>query len=116
MQEIGDKYGVTRERIRQVLKYQVRCRRHTTDMEKIVYEGLYNYMMDNPKLTFPNLARLMFGTSNGNYAKLVRNFLNGRNCRIRKRAYDRLMAATGMTYEELFKLREGFKEEANDQA
>jgi hypothetical protein len=30
---------------------------------------------------------------------------------VSKRSYDRLMAVTGMTYEQLFKLREGFKEE-----
>jgi hypothetical protein len=42
---------------------------------------------------------------------VVVGFVHGRNSKISKRAYDRLMAATGMTYEQLFKLREGFKEE-----
>jgi hypothetical protein len=51
------------------------------------------------------------GNSGNNENNLVWNLLHGRNCRICKRAYDRLIAATGMTYEQLFKLRDGFEEE-----
>lgn len=109
-EEIGAVFGVSRERIRQVLKNQVRCRKCSTDMEKIVYEGLYNYLMDNPKMTYPALAMVMFGGGTKTNNKL-RNLLHGKNCTISKRSLDRLMALTGMTYEQLFKLREGFKEE-----
>ena len=109
--EIGEAFGVSRQRVEQVLKGK--ARKCTTDMEKIPCEGLYNWLMDNPKMTFPALARVMFNNCNANKKNQVVNLLHGRNCRISKRAYDRLMAATGMTYEQLFKLREGFKEEDN---
>ena len=111
-QQIGDAFGVSKQRVQQVLKNQVRLRKCSTDMEKIVYEGIYNYLMDHPRMTFPSLAMLMFGTSGSNENNLVHNLLHGRNCRIGKSAYDRLIAATGMTYEQLFKLREGFEEDA----
>lgn len=110
-QEIGDVFGVSRERVRQVLKNQVRLRKSSTDMEKIVYEGVYNWLMENPRMTFPAFAQLMLGYGGQNATNLVRNFLHGKNCRINKQSYDRLIAKTGMTYEELFKLRDGFKEE-----
>ena len=116
LKEIGNTFGVSGEYIRQILKHQVRNRKNTTDMEKIAYEGIYNWLMANPKLTFPYVARVMFGHTSGGYTNVAMNFMQGKNCRISKQAYDRLMAATGLTYEELFKLREGFKEEADDKA
>lgn len=113
-QQIGDAFGVSRQRVQQVLKNQVRLRKCSTDMEKIVYEGIYNYLMDHPRMTFPSLAMVMFGNSGNNENNLVQNLLRGRSCKISKRAYDRLIAATGMTYEQLFKLRDGFKEEDDE--
>lgn len=111
--EIGDVFGVSGERIRQVLKNRVRLRKGSTDMEKIVYECLYNYLMDHPKMTFPALAMAMFGNSDIKTNNKLRNLLHGKNCMVSKLSLDRLMAITGMTYEELFKLREGFKEECD---
>jgi hypothetical protein len=114
LNEIGNTFGVSGEYIRQILKHQVRNRKNTTDMEKIVYEGIYNWLMANPKMTFPAVARLMFGHTSCGYTNVAMNLLHGKNCRISKQAYDRLMAATGMTYEQLFKLREGFSEGGED--
>lgn len=112
-EEIGAVFGVSRERIRQVLKNQVRTRKCSTDMEKIVYEGLYNYLMDNPKMTYPALSMAMFGGGDTKTNNKLRHLLHGKNCMISKRSLDRLMALTGMTYEQLFKLRDGFEEVAD---
>jgi hypothetical protein len=109
--EIGAVFGVSHQRISQILKNQIRTRKCSTDMEKIPYEGLYNYLMDNPKMTFPALAMAMFGAGDAKTSHKMRNLLHGKNCMVSKRSYDKLMALTGMTYEQLFKLREGFKEE-----
>lgn len=109
--EIGEYFGVSRQRIEQCLKGRVKTRKCSTDMERIPYEGLYNWLMDNPKVTYPTFARLVFGTCNTNTTNKIQNLLHGRNVLIGKRSYDRMMAVTGMTYEQLFKLREGFEEE-----
>lgn len=112
-EEIGKVFGVSRERVRQVLKNQVRCRKYTTDMEKIAYEGLYNWLMDNQKVTFPALSYIMFGKRGTGHGNLMLNFVQGKNVKITKQSIDRLIAKTGMSYEQLFKLREGFEEEQN---
>ena len=111
--EIGDVLGVTSQRIEQILKQEGRKRRFGTDIEKIPYEGLYNWLVANERVGFSTLAIVMFGNSGNGYNNLARNFCLGRNSRISKKAYDRLLAKTGMTYEQLFKLREGYKEEAD---
>lgn len=112
--EIADVFGVSRQRIQQVLKKGIAYdRKYAADIEKIPYEGIYNYMVENPKVTFPALSMILFGTSNKNKNEVTRNFVFGMNCKIGKRCYDRLIEKTGMTYEQLFKLREGFKVEDN---
>lgn len=108
--EIGEKFSVSKQYVEQIVRKQ-RVRKQSTDMEKIPYEGLYNWLKEHPEITFPALTRIMFNDSNKNLHAAVLSFVHGRNSKISKRAYDRLMAATGMTYEQLFKLREGFKEE-----
>ena len=110
---IGEVFGVTRQRAHQALKPENNKRKYNTDIEKIPYEGLYNWLVENPKVGFSTLANIMFGGSGNTRNNLVRNFCLGRNSRISKKAYDRLLAKTGMTYEQLFKLREGYKEEAD---
>lgn len=113
-QEIADVFGVSRQRIQQVLRKSiVYNRKYAADIEKIPYEGLYNYMVAHPSVTFPALAAILFGSSGKNENAVARSLAFGKNCRIGKRSYDRLMAETGMTYEQLFKLREGFKEEGD---
>ena len=116
--EIGAAFGVSRQRAAQVLDLRRRCsqdgrrvRKCSTDMEKIVYEGIYNWMMDHPNVTYPALTNIMFGHYQKESRNTVVRLLHGKDSKIPKRAYDRLMAATGMTYEQLFKLRDGFKEE-----
>lgn len=108
--EIGEEFGVSKQRAEQILHGR-RIRKRSTDMEKIPYEGLYNWLVCHPEITFPALAQLMFGGSTKSQHAAMWRLLHGRSCKISKKAYDRLIAATGMTYEQLFKLREGFKEE-----
>lgn len=110
---IGEVFGVSRQRIWQALKTEGNKRKCITDIEKVPYEGLYNWLMADERMGYAGIAKIMFGSSNNARNNLVRNLCRGHNCRIPKRAYDRLLAATGMTYEELFKLRDGYKEEAD---
>ena len=112
--ESGAAFGVSRQRAEQVLKKQKeegRARKFSTDMNKIVYEGIYNWMMDHPRVNYPSLTNIMFGHHRKDSQCAVMRFVQGKGSKIPKRCYDRLMAATGMTYEQLFKLREGFEEE-----
>lgn len=111
-QEIAEVFGVSRQRIHQVLKSgAVYTRKYAADIETIPYEGIYKFMVENPKVTFSALAVIMFGYSGNTASNMARRFVRGDNTKVGKRTYDRLIAATGMTYEQLFKLREGFTEE-----
>ena len=110
--EIADVFGVSRQRIQQVLKKGiVYKRKYAADIEKIPYEGIYKFMVENPRVTFSALAVILFGYSGNARVNMARRFVCGDNSKIGKRSYDRLIAATGMTYEQLFKLRDGFEEE-----
>jgi hypothetical protein len=88
-------------------------RKYAADLEQIPYEGLYKFMVENPKVTYPALAMILFGDCGKNKNEVARNFAHGMSSKLPKRAYDRLIEKSGMTYEQLFKLREGFKEEGD---
>lgn len=110
--EIAEVFGVSRQRIQQVLKKKVVYnRKYAAEIERIPYEGLYRFMVENPKVTYPALANILFGKSDRQKNETARNFAHGMSSKIPKRGYDNLIARSGMSYEQLFKLREGFKEE-----
>jgi hypothetical protein len=109
--KIGAEFGVSHQRIQQMLEgTDTKRRKRTTELERIPYEGLYQFMVANPEISFPRLAIIALGSGHHNESVKIRRFAYGKNCSFTKRTYDRLIAATGMTYEQLFKLRDGFTE------
>lgn len=107
--EIGEHFGVSKQYISALLKNCVRARMDCETIEMIPYKGLYDFMMANKKVTISSLSRTMWsGNAGHTRGERVRRFLQGQNVSLPKSAYDRLMAYTGMTYEQLFELREGF--------
>ena len=113
--EIGEHFGVSHQRAQQIIGNGVRSRKSTMDMEQIVYKGIYDYMVSHPLVTIPTIARIIHGgSSTGVQIANARRLIHGGNVHITKSGIDRLIAKTGMTYEQLFELREGFTEEVAD--
>lgn len=80
--EIGAAFGVSRQRAAQVLwkmKQEGRARKRSADMEKIVYEGIYNWMMDHPRVTFPALTNIMYGNYYPKHQETVARLLQGKD-------------------------------------
>lgn len=102
--EIADCLGVSIQAVSAVSRWN---RENAANIEKIPYKGIYEFMMSNPNMTVPKLARLL--GLNGDRASTVklRRFIHGDNVAFTKREYDNLSAVTGMTYEHLFAPRDG---------
>ena len=49
--EIGEIFGVSRQRVHQVVGTE-RVRKCNCDIERIKYKGLYEFMQENPTVTF----------------------------------------------------------------
>lgn len=98
LQEIGDKFGITRERVRQILNKPVRVERAST--VKFVYPAISDYL----KCNRINLCELASRT--GTAYSTMYNTLTGRTDP-RKRVIDKILSETGLTYEEAFRTNSG---------
>lgn len=110
-QEIADRFGVSYQCVQQKLRYCTRARKDGDYIERIPYKGLYDFLMEHERVTIPYLAGIMYTDTSRARIERVRHLFEGRSAHITKGALDRLLAYTGMTYEELFELREGFEED-----
>lgn len=116
LREIGDYFGVSYQRVSQVLYGYTRTRRDEAFIEKIVYKGIYDYMVAHENMTMPKLALEMYGCVGKNraYVERLRRLFEGKDANISKGVIDRLLALTGLTYERFFELRDGFAEVTGD--
>lgn len=93
LQEIGDKYGITREYVRQVLDVGKR----KDNFSKIVYPGLKRYMVER-KLSVRKLSILI-----DTQCMTVANLLYGKSNPAMS-TVNKILKLTGLTYEEAFSL------------
>lgn len=94
LQEIGDKFGITRERVRQILSKPVRVAKASTI--KCVYPAISDYLKCN------RISAYQFASRTGiTYATLCHT-LTGRT-NPNKRVIDIILSETGLTYEEAFR-------------
>lgn len=113
--EIAEYFGVSWQAVQQKLRYCTRARKDGDYIERIPYKGLYDFLMEHPRVTIPYLASVMNNMhANKAIIERVRRLFEGKCAHFTKKELDRLLAYTGMTYEELFELREGFKEADNE--
>lgn len=106
-EEIGHRFGVTRQQAYQHLKRHCHTRKNSALMESIPYKGIYDYLMSNPRMTFPGLTYAMLGVQDKASQSRVARFVSGSsNAQLPKRAIDNLIKLTGLRYEELFAERE----------
>lgn len=94
LQEIGDKFGITGERVRQILSKPVRVARASTI--KCVYPAISDYLKCN------RISAYQFASRTGiTYATLC-NTLTGRT-NPNKCVINKILSETGLTYEEAFR-------------
>jgi hypothetical protein len=97
LQWLGDKYGLTRERMRQILEvYEARRNGISGSLKSCKYPALKHWMIVND-LNYTRLARLC-----GTTMESVRNGLTERTD-IKKKTIDAILEVTGLTYEEAFR-------------
>ena len=113
-EEIAEYFGVSKQAVSHVLKNSVRSRRRDAKLfDQIPYKGIYEFIQANEKVTVPRFAEIMGLPRSRTSTEKARRLLQGYGVYLSKRNYDALIEKTGMTYEQLFELREGF-EEASD--
>lgn len=93
LQEIGDKFGIVRERVRQILNNPVRVARKGTI--KCVYPAISNYLKCN------RISALQFASRTGIAYTTLHHTLTGKTSP-NKRVIDIILSETGLTYEEAF--------------
>lgn len=80
--EIGQVLGVSRQRAEQLAK-KTKARKGATDIERIVYKGIYEMFKADKKLTFRQLERIMLKAEpTTNQFERIKNFLFGAKSRI----------------------------------
>lgn len=109
MKEIGEYFGVSRQRISILLKGRGKRTKDLLFVEKIPYKGLYEYFKANTRMSVPAFVERIRAGGHHSDSEKMRRFLLGENSSYSKRVYDNMLAVTGMTYEQLFELREGFE-------
>lgn len=97
LQEIGDKYGLTRERIRQILAESIRPRERSSDSYR--YPGIGKWILDHGETiaTLADKAGISRATA---YNALSLKSKHPAN--LGKESIDKILKATGLTYEAAF--------------
>ena len=98
--EIGAFMGISKQRVYQLIgDTRKGCHKPITK-EQCVYAGIRKYMNEN-KISKMMLVRMIYKRVDGEEYKRVHDALKGCNCR--KNMIDKILKATGLTYEYAFK-------------
>lgn len=111
LQEIANIYNVSKQAVAEQLNkfeetFGCKVRKSNVDIEKIIYKGFYDLFVDNPKMTFSRLTRLMYRHPDINTVNNTARLLRGENVKVSINAINMLIKNTGKSYETLFELRE----------
>ena len=109
--EIGEIYGLTRQRIHAIATANdCRVRKKNTDIEKIVYKGIYEFMKENPNVSFTKLASVANNGSalNNQRACVFIRKLSGTTDKVTFTISNIkcLMKFTGKSFDELFERKD----------
>ena len=111
-QEIADLCGISKQSVYSRLHYYVRkvngIRGRGFDINKILYQGLYDWFNENMGESISSLCEKVFGSGNGkNYYDKFRFFIIGKHDSSFKVGHlKKLCEVTGKSFEELFKRRD----------
>ena len=120
-EEIAEQYGVSKQWvyqiIRDVCRYDDRARKHSLDIENIVYEGIYQLFANDYKMTELKFARITFGikTVKGKHRELIRRLLfNRAEVRLSLRNIRNICEYIGEPFEYVFRVRKGADDEQRE--
>lgn len=100
LQEIGDKFGVSKQRISQIVQRGMYCKKSRYHHSNAcIYPNIAHWRKQN-RYTMKQFSEL-----SGIKITTLSNLLRG-ECSTSKKIIDQLLSATGLTYEEAFKTEE----------
>ena len=105
-EEIAAQVGISRQRVYQIIGGCHRRHRAYTE-EDCVYAGLRNWLNEHD-VGMAQFVRSMYGEYHPTIRQRVKRIMSGKDCR--KSFIDRVLMATGLTYEQAF----GDKEDSDD--
>lgn len=100
MDKIGEKFGVSRQRVFQIIGGNTMRHHSAVTPTKCIYIGLRNWLNDND-VSIMGMTRKMYGNSSPANYQHTKCVLNGKN-NMRKFDIDKIIKITGLTYEKLF--------------
>lgn len=95
LQSIADTFGVTRERIHQILPGEGKSWRDDAVLSRCAYPGIAQWLFDN-RINYAKFAGLT-----GFAQATISRWMNGTH-KLSKSAIDKILEVTGMTYEQAF--------------
>ena len=103
--EIGEIFGVSKQRVYQVCGS---ARRFNSEIEKIRFKGIYEFLKENQKISYATLARVFYGSTQkrnlvSRFNKILTAKSDNIHCTIG--SIKRLTQYTNKTFEELFEIR-----------
>ena len=106
-QQIADIYHLSRQRVYQIIGKE-NVRRNNVQIENIVYKGIYDFMCENPKISFSAIVRKIMGNSDKKKTRFFIRFLHNTTDegKLTIGQIKRLSELTGKTFEELFERRD----------
>lgn len=107
-QEIGEKFGVSKQYVHELIG-KVRKRKDTADLEKIIFEGIYQLFKNDECMSYRKLATIIYGRRvEISHQNTVYQFVTGkRDSMLKIRQIKNILNYTGKSFEEVFKLRNG---------
>lgn len=100
-QEIGDAAGVSKQRVFQLIGKSDRTRFRTITKEQCVFDGLRRYLNEN-RISLKELTRKMYGGLHPSSYDSLKHTLKLTDCLLTMPKINRILSATGLTYEEAF--------------
>ncbi len=102
--EIAARFGVSHQAVQQKMVYHKRKRRRYQDIfAQCPYIGLREYMLSHKGMTIAGLCRILFSGDTNALREKTRRLLGGSDTLLQISAIQKLVAATGMSFAELFR-------------
>ena len=105
-EQIGKELGISKQRVHFLIGPQ--ARRVDSDVEKIVYQGVYDLFKGDPQMSFPRFTRIFYGGAYVNRSQVVRikRFCTGQTDSLLSiEQINSVCEYIGKPYEEIFRRR-----------
>ena len=97
--QIGKEFGLSRQRVYQIIGGSYRNNYHGIKPENCVYVELHNYLIAN-RMSISAFTRKAYGCYLPRYCKQISNAFKGKD--VPKSVVDKILSVTGLTYEQAF--------------